>query len=218
MQGCLNTDLYFTKHKVAYLDAGKPFPFPDAAFEYIYSEHMFERLKFAQGLNMLGECFRVLKPGGDIRLATPDIDFLIKLYTDPHSELHKQYIRWATATFVPEVTAYVKEDECSAAFVVNNFFRNWGHEALYHYQGLESVLRKHGFIQISRKQVGESEIATFKTLRSMALSFHRNSTRSRPWSWRPKNLPDPNTTSWIETSKNQCGCLSLSNDSKAVCV
>lgn len=165
MQGCwLNTDLYFTKHKVASLDAGKPFPFPDAAFEYIYSEHMFEHLKFAQGLNMLGECFRVLKPGGDIRLATPDIDFLIKLYTDPHSDLHKQYIRWATATFVPEVTAYVKEDECSAAFVVNNFFRNWGHEVLYHYQGLESVFRKHGFIQISRKQVGESEIATFKKL------------------------------------------------------
>ena len=164
LEGWLNTDLYFSKNAVAYLDAGKPFPFPDAAFDFIYSEHMFEHLKFAQGMNMLGECFRVLKPGGDIRLATPDLGFLIKLYSEPDSELHERYIRWATDTFVPEVSEYFKDEKYSAAFVVNNFFRDWGHEVLYNYQGLESLQRKHGFIEIAQKEVGESEIALFKSL------------------------------------------------------
>lgn len=160
----LNTDLNFRKNEVAYLDAGKQFPFPDDVFDYIYSEHIFEHLTFTQGLNMLGESFRVLKPGGHIRLATPDFDFLIKLYNQPDKELHKRYVRWSTERYVHEISRHLDENEYSAAFVVNNFFRDWGHEILYNYEGLELCLKKKGFTHISRKEVGESRLEVFKRL------------------------------------------------------
>ena len=37
IEGWLNTDLIYKRNKVAYLDAGRPFPFPDNSFDYIYS-------------------------------------------------------------------------------------------------------------------------------------------------------------------------------------
>ena len=76
----------------AYLDAGKPFPFSDSTFDYIFSEHLFEHLTYKQGLNMLKECYRVLKPGGVMRLATPDLRFLLGLYQDPEKLINKAYM------------------------------------------------------------------------------------------------------------------------------
>ncbi len=164
LEGWLNTDLNFEKNKVAHLDAGKKFPLPDAIFDYIYSEHIFEHLSFTQGLNMLKECFRVLKPGGKLRLATPDMDFLIRLYNEPDKSIHREYIKWSTNRYIQEISEYLDEEEYSAAFVMNNFFRDWGHEVLYNYEGLEVVLKKAGFANIRKQEVGKSGIAVFDKL------------------------------------------------------
>lgn len=162
--GWLNTDLIYEKNKVAYLDAGMQFPLPDKGFDYIFSEHIFEHLTFTQGLNMVKECFRVLKPGGRLRLATPDLDFLIKLYNDPDKKPHKEYIKWSTNLHLQEISKQYDEDEYSAAFVVNNFFRDWDHEVIYNYEGLELVLKKAGFANITRQEVGKSDIQVFGQL------------------------------------------------------
>ena len=47
---------------------------------------------------------------------------------------------------------------------MNNFFRDWGHEVLYNYEGLEVVLKKAGFVNIKRQDVGKSGIAVFDKL------------------------------------------------------
>lgn len=160
----LNTDLIYKKNKVAYLDAGKRFPLPDETFDYIYSEHIFEHLTHTQGLNMLNECFRVLKPGGHLRLATPDFDFLMGLYNEPEKEIHKEYVKWSTNSFIPEISNNLSEKEYLPSFVVNNFFRDWGHFVIYNFQSLELVLKKAGFANITRQKVGKSEIQEFDKL------------------------------------------------------
>lgn len=78
-----------------YLDAGKPFPFPDASFNFVFSEHLFEHLNYQQATNMLKKSYRVLKPGGVFRIATPDLQFLIRLYQDPKQPIHQQYIEYS---------------------------------------------------------------------------------------------------------------------------
>src|SRR4051794_25593456 len=45
-------------------DATRRFPLPDAGFDLIYSAHMIEHVPYRGGAAMLGECFRILKPGG----------------------------------------------------------------------------------------------------------------------------------------------------------
>ena len=74
--GWLNTDIadYKREHEIVYLDARKPFPFPDASFDLVSSEHMIEHLSYPEGLHCLRECLRVLRPGGVVRLATPSLD------------------------------------------------------------------------------------------------------------------------------------------------
>src|ERR1700761_2617137 len=52
------------------MDATQPFPLPDAAFDFIYSEHMIEHIPYADGRRMVRECFRVLKPEGVLRIST----------------------------------------------------------------------------------------------------------------------------------------------------
>jgi predicted SAM-dependent methyltransferase len=128
------------------LDATQPFPFPDAVFNYVYSEHMIEHITWTQGQHMLQECFRVMKPGGRIRISCPDINFLIKLYQDP-DEVDQAYIELTNPDWAPYP---------SAIFTFNNFVRDWGHKFIYDKQSLSLSLQAAGFEDISSHQVCES--------------------------------------------------------------
>ena len=64
------------------IDITKKFPFVSSTFDYVFSEHMIEHIKYQDGLKMLNESFRVLKPSGKIRISTPDLQFLLDLYLD----------------------------------------------------------------------------------------------------------------------------------------
>ena len=55
--------------------------FEDNSVDLIYSSHSFEYFDVKEAPDVLKEWFRVLKPGGVLRLAVPDFDSLINLYT-----------------------------------------------------------------------------------------------------------------------------------------
>lgn len=61
---------------------GKPaFPldYPDGSVEEIYSSHMLEHLPRGDDVKAVAEWFRVLKPGGRIRIAVPDFDRIVEM-------------------------------------------------------------------------------------------------------------------------------------------
>ena len=94
LQGWLNSDLYPNSKRSIHLDVSRPFPLPDDKFEYAFSEHMIEHLSYRDGEHMLRECYRVLVPGGIVRISTPDLKILLDLYTDCSSPLDKRYLDW----------------------------------------------------------------------------------------------------------------------------
>src|SRR5512141_2363042 len=100
LSGWLNSDLEPNDPAVIRLDATQRFPFTDAAFDYIFSEHMIEHLPAAGAGSMLAECFRTLKPGGTVRISTPDLAFLLALFDGRPSAIQQEYMEWATRTFV----------------------------------------------------------------------------------------------------------------------
>ena len=73
LDGWLNSTLYPFVPGTVFLDASQPFPISTGSFDYIFSEHVIEHLEFAEAETMLREGFRILKPAGRIRLATPDL-------------------------------------------------------------------------------------------------------------------------------------------------
>lgn len=163
MTGWLNTDIdpQWCRAGALYLDAGKPFPFPDASFDYVYSEHLFEHLNHDQAVNMLNECRRILKPEGAIRIATPDFHFLTDLYLHPEKPVNRRYVEWASQGGggggyipVPEVPLYV----------INKFHTEWGHQIIYDQDTLMELLKEHGFRNPRICETGKSDIVAFQNL------------------------------------------------------
>ncbi|GAA0581521.1 methyltransferase domain-containing protein [Rhizomicrobium electricum] len=167
LSGWLNSDLIPVRFGAIRLDATKRFPLPDASLDYVYSEHMIEHVPYAGGMAMLAEIFRVLKPGGRVRLSTPKLEFLLALMTEPKSDLQKAYIAWSCERFVNAGTA-------SDAMVVNNFMRDFGHQFIYDRKTLVAALERTGFEAVESFDVGVSndpELAGLETETRMPPGF-----------------------------------------------
>jgi predicted SAM-dependent methyltransferase len=145
-----NTDYPPKNDSVIQLDATQPFPFDDNTFDYVFSEHMIEHIPFEGGLSMIKESYRVLKPGGKIRLSTPDLKFLIDLHQNPTKEINQKYISWAVDLFWGN-QIYIP------GMVFNNFVRNWGHTFIYDTDTLSHSLTVAGFKNITAWKIGESD-------------------------------------------------------------
>ncbi len=151
LRGWLNTDYELPYlRKCIFLDAVKPFPFPTASLDYIFSEHMIEHVKYDQGLAMLSECYRTLRPGGKLRISTPDLIQVLGVYGSRRRLDVQHYLEWSVNHWgLPRRQA----PEC---FVVNNFMRAWGHQFIYDRDTLTDALRAQGFENIVFCIPGES--------------------------------------------------------------
>ena len=158
LNGWLNTDLQVDRD-ILFADAAKPLPFPSQQFEYVYTEHMIEHLTYAQGREMLREIHRVLRDGGKLRIATPDLAFLVRLYQNDSGAREQEYISWAVKRNCPELP------HCSAS-VVNNFFQSWGHQYIYDEETLARTLLSCGFECVTRCAIGESDEPALRGLES----------------------------------------------------
>jgi len=70
----VNLDVRPMDPKVHQWDAGKGLPFEDGQAEVCYASHVLEHFTSDQAKGLLQECRRVLRPGGVIRLAVPDLE------------------------------------------------------------------------------------------------------------------------------------------------
>lgn len=75
-----NADLVAAAPGVMTVDLRSRLPFADAGFGAVYHSHVLEHLDAATGEAMLAECFRVLKPGGVLRVVLPDLELLCRWY------------------------------------------------------------------------------------------------------------------------------------------
>jgi predicted SAM-dependent methyltransferase len=156
LAGWLNTDLRPSGPEVCFLDATVRFPFSDEVFDYVLSEHQIEHIPFERGQFMLAECRRVLRPGGRIRIATPSLEVLAGLVTEQPTEAQRRYVEFISAGYLaPGMPAGV-------AGVVNNAFRNWGHQFLYDRSTLAGALTGAGFGEVVFTVPGRSEHQHFQ--------------------------------------------------------
>lgn len=150
LPGWLGTD-FWPSATVAFLDATKPFPMEDRTFDYIHSEHMIEHITWFEGLAMLRECSRVLKPGGKLRVATPDLMVITRLYGYEEGSIADKYIRTTTDQYLQGIAHY------RAGFVINSAFYRWGHKFVYDGDLLGLALQECGFVDIKRYPPDESD-------------------------------------------------------------
>jgi predicted SAM-dependent methyltransferase len=73
LTGCLTVDI--DPRADAYVDITKKLPFPNCSVNAIFCEEAIEHIDLKCGLQLLQECYRILEPGGSIRLTTPDLNY-----------------------------------------------------------------------------------------------------------------------------------------------
>jgi predicted SAM-dependent methyltransferase len=150
VDGWLGTDLRPRHRDVLQMDATQPFPFPDDSLDYVHAEHLIEHISYKRGQRTLAECRRVLKPGGVIRLATPDLARLVAIYRGDAGPEGDHYLSWAYNAFMR------KTPHVHPAFLLNHNLRAWGHTFVYDAEVLRMALQDAGLVDIEQCALGES--------------------------------------------------------------
>ena len=91
----LNLDFQSRNKYVLGANLLKPLPLHTNSFDLVYCSHFIEHLVEMDASKLLNEIFRVLKPGGTLRLVTPDMENLATTYL-----LHLRTKNYLFADFV----------------------------------------------------------------------------------------------------------------------
>jgi predicted SAM-dependent methyltransferase len=137
LNGWLNADIISGD---IYLNATKIMPFKDKTFDFIFCEHFIEHISIDNSLKFLKECYRILKKGGIIRITTPDLEKLIKLYFDTNEFVKREELMRVI---------YGKEASLSPCELFNNYMHHWRHKFIYDKNFLASILMKTGFTNLT---------------------------------------------------------------------
>jgi SAM-dependent methyltransferase len=144
-------------------DATLRHPLHDDSFEWILSEHFIEHVPPAQAIAWLGELRRLLRPGGVLRVSTPDLQRYVEGYLDPNGAFFDEH----RTRLEPIVERYFRsggerahpagirhdyfEDETTVparrAFMFNQIFLLplWNHRWIYDFDELRHAATLAGF-------------------------------------------------------------------------
>jgi predicted SAM-dependent methyltransferase len=135
-------------------DLRKPLPFPDNSADFIFNEHFLEHLTVDEGISTIRDFYRVLKLGGIMRIAMPDLQNTITAYFDQNwKENNKEFFEKFGLTFIQ-----------TRAERINIGFRWWGHKWLYDWEELERRLKEAGCEKIKHCVISESDYEELRNL------------------------------------------------------
>ncbi|HMJ24903.1 MAG TPA: methyltransferase domain-containing protein [Pyrinomonadaceae bacterium] len=80
MKGWINVDRARSPEVQVVWNLAEGLPFPDSTCAAIFSEHVIEHISKEHASRLLGECYRVLQPGGVLRISTPDAERFLRSY------------------------------------------------------------------------------------------------------------------------------------------
>jgi predicted SAM-dependent methyltransferase len=126
-------------------DLRNPLPFDDQTVDYIFHEHLIEHLTPEEGQKVTADLMRVLKPGGVLRIATPDLKEAVSLYLNPN---YRQDRIFKDFDF-----DFVK----TSAELLNISFTWWGHKWLYDWEELKRRLNERGYTKLKKVKLRQSK-------------------------------------------------------------
>jgi SAM-dependent methyltransferase len=79
--------------QIEYLNLSKKFAYASNSFAAVFTSHVLEHLYPSVAIRCLGECLRVLRPNGVLRISVPDLDRMVRDYdpADPEAFLQELF-------------------------------------------------------------------------------------------------------------------------------
>lgn len=110
--GWINMDFHAASADVLAYDLRLGIPFADDSFDVVYHSHVLEHFSRSQAVFFLRECFRVLRPGGLLRMAVPDLENIARAYlaaldaaaAAPHNHEAQQRHAWMQIELLDQMT------------------------------------------------------------------------------------------------------------------
>lgn len=136
---------YFLNH-----DLAKGIPASDNSLDVVYHSHMLEHLTAADGADFIGSCFRVLKPGGLLRVIVPDLELWARNYVSGEPFFFDTYRHF-----------FLKDDRekyPTNGSVFMGMLHNWGHKMGYDFETLSTLLLRTGFARLRRTVTQQSDL------------------------------------------------------------
>ena len=143
--GWINADLYPT-NGATFIDSTKPLLYPDNSMEAVFSEHQCEHQTPHHVWDFMDECYRVLIPGGWLRIAVPAVPQILHALTND-IELSKRYCEymkvrgWCDGSIKDTIKASIFQH---------------GHQSVWDRSVLKAYFEAIGFTNISNHKPGES--------------------------------------------------------------
>lgn len=118
-------------------------PLDDNSCDIIYSSHFFEHLEYAQGVALMRDCYRMLKPGGMFRVSLPTFKELFRAYLANDEEYVRPLdLRQLLPDLEPGTETFVDH--------VNYGVYQYGeHKCIYDEEKICLLLKKIGFSSVS---------------------------------------------------------------------
>ena len=141
-------------------DIRKPLPFEDNSFAAIYAAHLLEHLYPDKARALLKECYRVLEPGGVLRIVVPDLRVIIN-----------DYVKATEINSAPAGEPPYPADTLSRYFFIQYPSHNilyelyakltdfHSHKWMYDAVSLRGCFNGAGFVEVQEMQVQESRLA-----------------------------------------------------------
>jgi len=156
--GWLNAGLLNGAGLIESLDLRKcPYPWTDESASHIFLNRVLEQLSFPTAVRILHECWKLLKPGGILRICTFNLDFLRDVF-DQASDLYSDYIRWITDNHIPLAQGY------DPAFVTNHIIQERKYSYMFDATILCSTLEELKFVDLKFFPPGRSDSETMTNL------------------------------------------------------
>jgi predicted SAM-dependent methyltransferase len=125
-------------------------PFNDNTVPAVFSSHFLEHVGHREAQKLLGECFRVLKPGGIIRIVVPSLDTEVQRI--------RQALERYEAGEITDIQPFVTTN------VVGYSNKYSNHRWMYNFTELRSALETAGFTQVVEQSYRKGRIPDVEKL------------------------------------------------------
>ena len=153
LPGFLNTDCFLNRDVDLPIDIRFPLPLESSAWRGIYAHHSLEHIPYRDACAFLREAYRILLPGGRIRIVVPDGGKIVDLYAR-----HRERADSEIFQFHP--LQHRNPEHRTAMEILNHVFRDEKfnpHYFAWDYETLFFRLHEAGFASVIRVGVGASE-------------------------------------------------------------
>jgi predicted SAM-dependent methyltransferase len=133
---CAEGSLYYLE-----FDSREPYPFEEAAFQWAHAEHFIEHLTLDEAIGWMTDVRRILKPGGHLRLSTPDLRLYVEGYLDHGNGFFAEHRERLTGS-----RAFREEGVPDRpAWMINQIFYKWGHRWIFDLEEIRFAGEQAGF-------------------------------------------------------------------------